>query len=260
MRLRVLPLVLLASAATLFLAGPGAVAAAPTANPTLTVVGFGLANLTPSKATAPPELELNFLVAGATASQAVAELAADVALAEKALEKAGVPKAAFAPQGPPGLNFIAPVNQQSCEKLAKLKGVPPNCPSPGYQANEQIQVTFPNLTALATAITKADLAKAKGLANTWINSGGPLPATPTPSALAQAYRQAFQDADRTAQIIAAAQHRALGPILSVTEGAILNFPCGGMGCGPIPVQGINPPTPGPNQELVAVTVTYATSP
>jgi uncharacterized protein YggE len=248
-------------AATLALGVPSGSAQAAGAGPTLTVVGFGLVNLSPPNPGAiAPQLELNFQTSAATATAALQSLQADVAATEQALLGAGVPRAEMVPQGPPGLNYVTAVQETNCQKVYKLKGIPAHCTGPGFQANEQLQVTFPNLSRLAAALTKAHLATAKGVQNFWINQGGPGPSVPTPAALAEGYQQAFADAAKTASLLAAADHLTLGPAVAVTEGALLNnTPCGGMGCGPVPIQGIAPPPVGQNQELVAVTVSYATS-
>ncbi len=240
------------------LTAPGAVrAAARSAPPTLAVVGFGLVDTPPATAT-PPVLELNLTVHGITASAAVQGLAADLAAIAHRLALMGLRAAAVQPQAPPQLNYLTATGVTNCQKVRKIKpGV--TCQKAGFAASEGVAVTFPSLTSLARALSQSDIATAHGVQNFWINQGGSQPGAPTTAALTAGYRAALAAARRTAEALAAADGRRLGPAVSVTEGAPSSVAgCGMGGCGA--PTGIPMPTPGPNQMLVAVTVTYTTQP
>lgn len=227
--------------------------------PTLTVIGFGLANVAPAKSAA-PQMEMELQASGATASGAVSSLAHDVAAVEQLLEKAGVQAADISVQAQPGLNYVDTASQANCQKIHQLKGIPGSCPPSGFQANEGLQVDFPSLTNLADALTASGVDQAAGVQNFYINQGNQAPSQPSSVALQAAYAQALQNASDTASLLAHADHLTLGPAVSLTQGAQTSTPCGGMGCGPAPLEGISPPQPGPNQQLVAVTVSYSTTP
>jgi uncharacterized protein YggE len=251
-------LALAASAAlgSIIFAGSTAPAANPAASPPLTVEGFGLATL-PTGGFGPPQLNLNFRVSGANANDALTTLQKDVSAVQASLTQAGIPAAAVAPQ-PPILNFIASTSLQNCQEAQKLKGVPISCPTPGFQASENLQVTFSTLTQLANFLTTTPVAQSSGVQNIWINSEGQGQTRPDDGALSAAYRQALADAQHTAQLLAAAQGLQLGPPIAVRQGTV-GGGCPGPGCGPF-LSGMAPPTAGPNQALVAVTVTYSTRP
>lgn len=227
-----------------------------TATPPLTVVGFGLAAL-PASSSAPPRLNLNFQVSGAEATAALATLQQDVATVQAALAKAGVPGNAVITQAPQ-LNYVPTTSTTNCQRVEKLKGVPISCPSPGFQASESVQVTFSSLTQLAATLTATQIPQSPGVQNVWIDSGNGTPGKPSDAALTAAYRQALADAQHTATLLAKAQGIQLGAVTAIRQGTWGSAGCGGPGCGPLSLQGFTPPTPGPNQELVAVTVTYAT--
>lgn len=259
MRMRSLTLLVPVLVSTLFLGAQTGYAQPRASGPTLTVIGFGLVNLRSSGAASSPQLVLNLQTVAPTATAALAALTRDIAGIEKALKAVGVSSAEISIQGPPGLNYVSSVSQASCEKAYKLKGIPGKCTAPGFQTNESVQVTIGTLTRLAAVLTKSGVAKAPGVQNFYINQSGQNPGAATPAALTSGYAQAFRDARTTATLLARADQLSLGSLVSVTEGALLSTPCGGMGCSPTPVEGVNPPQPGPNQELVAVTVTYRTS-
>ncbi|MBX5467604.1 MAG: SIMPL domain-containing protein [Firmicutes bacterium] len=229
-----------------------------TATPPLTVVGFGLAPL-PAGSSSPPQLNLTLQVSDAAATAALASLEQDVATVRTALAKAGVPDTAITAQ-PPQLNYVPTTSSTTCQRLEKLKGVPIACPSPGFQASESVQVQFSSLTQLATTITATQISQSPGVQNVWIDSGNQIPGKPSDAALTAAYRQALADAQHTATLLAQAQGIRLGAVTAIRQGAGGSASCGGPGCGPLPPPGVTPPAIGPNQELVAVTVTYATEP
>ncbi len=249
-----------AMVATLTLGAPSGYAQTSASGPILTVVGFGLANVAPSTAPPTAQLNLNLQASSSTASGAVASLQQDVAAVEKLLAKAGVKSAEVSAQGEPQINYVDSSSHANCQKIHQLKGIAGPCPSSGFQADESLEVNFPSLTDLADALTASGVTTAAGVQNFYMaqTSAGPLP--PSPVALQAAYVQAIGQARSTAALLAVADGVALGATLSVTEGAQLSTPCGGMGCGPMPLQGINPPQVGPNQQLVVVTVTYGTTP
>lgn len=227
--------------------------------PTLTVIGFALANLPPSAAAATPQLELSLRTSAIHATSALQALQADVARLESALRAAGVPRSEIAPQGPPGLNYVSSASQVQCDKTYRLKNISGTCLGPGFQAYVALQVSFGSLSRLAAVVSRPDVTAAAGVQNFFINQAGSGFGAPSGAALTAAYRRALGDAQQTARLMARADHLVLGAAVSVTQGALLGMPCGGMGCSPTPIQGINAPQPGPNQELIAVTVAYRTS-
>lgn len=250
-------LALAASAAlgSVIFAGSTAPAASPSASPPLTVEGYGLATL-PTGRFGPPQLNVNFRVTGANPNEALATLQKDVSAVQASLTQAGVPTSAVAPQ-PPMLNYVPSTSLQNCQEAQKLKGVPISCPTPGFQASENLQVTFSSLTQLADFLTATPVAQSSGVQNIWIDSGGVGQIRPNDDALSAAYRQALADAQHTAQLLASAQGLRLGPPIAVRQGTA-GGGCAGPGCGPF-LSGMAPPTAGPNQALVAVTVTYSTT-
>jgi uncharacterized protein YggE len=243
-----LPVALVAGAATL--PRPATVAGTPSS--ALTVVGYGVANLPP----APPIAQLNvsFQVTGQTASSALSRLNHDVALIRSRLMQHGVKASAITVNGPPNLGLVTSSIQQACQRIAKLKHI--TCPSPGFSAQESLTVNFPTITALAAVYDQADIGTMAGINNIWINGQAGTAPPPSSSALAQAYRAAFQNAAATARLLAAADHLALAGIQAVDEGQAAFGQC--PGCPGTPLLGANPPQVGPNQQEVAVTVTYRT--
>ncbi len=244
---------LMVAAAVVVTEGATGLAAAPP-TPTLTVVGFGVVSLPPAQA-APPQLELNLNVHGATASAALKALDGDLAAIERRLKAMGLRPSALDAQGPPQLNYITSAGQAGCRKAAKVKpGL--TCPAAGFAASEGLQVTFPSLASLARVLSRTDVARGPGVQNFWVNQGGTQAARPAAAALAAGYGAALADARASALALAAAEGVVLVRALSVTEGAQADGGCGMGGCGP--TFGVSPPPVGPNQMLVAVTVTYAT--
>ena len=231
-------------------------ATASSASPSLTVVGFGLVSA-PTQTT-PPQLQLNLNTRGSTASAALRALDLDVSAIKHRLEAMGIKATAVGAQSPPQLTYITATNRVSCQKIRKLKpGV--TCPRPGFTASEGLQVTFPTLESLARVLSRTHVATGRGVQNFWINQGGGQPGQPTPAALARGYRAALADARRTAVALANADGLALGLATSVVQGAQPGVEgCGMGGCGGS--IGLSIPPVGPNQVLVAVTVTYATAP
>lgn len=244
-----------ATLGSLIFTGSTAAVANPPASPPLTVVGFGLATLSTGSASA-PQLNLNFRVTDTNASNALATLQKDVSAVQAVLVQAGVPKASIVPQAVQ-LNYVPTTSTANCQQAEKLKGVPLSCPTPGFQAIENLDVTFPSLTQLADLLSTTQVGQSSGVQNVWINSGEG-PSRPDDAALSAAWHQALADAQHTAQLLAAAQGLQLGPVLSVSQGTLAGG-CGGPGCGPL-WSGVAPPPVGPNQALVAVTVTYGTKP
>jgi uncharacterized protein YggE len=207
--------------------------------PTLTVMGFGVVNTTvPAQATE-PQLQMNFQETTATASGAMKALYRDLSQTRKQFATLGVNPSAIMTQGPPNLNY-----QNGGE----------------WQASDTLEVTFPTLAQLTHVVTASKVADNPAIQNFWINASYQSP-TATPAALASGYATAEQNAAQTAQIMANAEHLQLGAQVSITQGAITNTQCGGMGaCGGGVPMGVTVPSIGPNQELVAVTVTYETNP
>jgi len=247
---------------SLLLAGTGSAALrTTTTTPPLTVVGFGLAALPTSPSTPAPSplLNLNFQVSGTNATTALANLQKDVATVQDVLAQAGVSANAVHSQAPQ-LNYVPSTSTSKCQQVEKLKDVPISCPSPGFQASESVEITFPSLTQLASTLTAHSIPQSPGVQNVWIDSGNGGPGKPSDAALTLAYRQALADAQHTATLLARAQGLQLGAVTAVRQGTWGTSGCGGPGCGPLPLQGITSPTVGPNQELVAVTVTYASQP
>ena len=249
----------LALAAGLALFGSQGALAANAPSPTLTVVGYGVVNLPPQKSGL-PQLQFYLNVHGQTAVATLRTLNGDVAAIEHRLKALGLRTSAFQPQGPPQLNYVTGVALKNCQKVAKLKpGL--SCQKPGYTANEGLQVTFPSLQSIASALSRTDVSTAHGVQNFYINPGGTEPQAPTTVALTAGYRAALKSARQTAVALAAAEGVTLGPVLTVTEGGLTaSSGCGAMGCGPEPVTGVVLPQVGPDQELVGVTLTYATRP
>lgn len=227
--------------------------------PTLTVVGFSLANLTLPAAPSVPQLELSLQAAASSPVVALRTLDTDVSALRKALVAAGVSASAISPQGPATLDYVTGASKSTCEKVRRLKNISSPCLGPGFRAYESLQVTFPTLTRLATAIAHADVARAKGLQNFYISQGGSGPGQPSQATLRTAYAYALRNARETAQLLASAGGLTLGAAISIRQGAMVSSACSGMGCGPIPIPGLNAPAAGPNQQVIAVTVTYGTS-
>lgn len=229
---------------------------------TLTVVGYGLVNLP----TANPDggtyqLQLNYQVSGKTAAAALNAYNNDVAAAEARLKTQGVPASDMTVQGPPNINFQNQQELQQCQKNYKFKGITGTCPNPGFQVSSTLQVTLPSLSAMVKVMTAVNVSSLPGVNNFWENQNSSYQPTPSAAAELAGYAQAFASAKHMASTMAKADHMLLGPQEAVSEGAMAASSCSAMGgCGSQPIPGINPPPTGPNQSLVAVTVTYALMP
>lgn len=231
-------------------------AAAPRSAPSVTVVGFGVVNVAPAPQ-ARPQLEFNLSTHGATASAALAAFDRDARAIERRLQAMGLKPSAFVLQGAPQLNFITTSNQASCRKAQTIKpGL--QCQKPGYSAGQTLQVSFPTLVSLAAVLSRTHVVHRAGVQNFWIGQGNAPAARPSAAALAKGYRQALADARRTAIAVAEADGLVLGPAVRVTEGEGSSAEaCAIGGCGAM--VGLSPPPTGPNQMLLAVTVTYVTA-
>lgn len=248
--LRRLPLLAtLLGACLLARAVPTAGAAQAVAGPDLTVVGFGLADETPQPA--PPlsspqsgalQVNVNLQVISTRATTALQRLAADLRAAEADARAAGVPESAIVQQGPQNLNFDS--SQQA------------------YRADATLVLNLKTLAGGARMLDRLNLPKLPDVSNVWVNFPTAVGTTlaPTPRSMAAAYAAAFADAARAARLMAAADGLTLGRQVSVAEGAPAMGQCGMGGCNPALVPGLmQVPWPGPNQTVVAVTVTYATT-
>lgn len=204
--------------------------------PTLTVAGFAVVNLTQPTETTPPQLELNFQETAAKVQSTTAMLNTAMASVRARLQKAGVRANAISTQGPPNLN-----NQNG-----------------SWQADSTVQVTFRSIAQLEKVVDETNVSTDTAIQNVWINTPS-VTMRPTQQALAAAYVKAVGNAEKTAMRMAAADHRQLGAQLALTEGAG-GTQCGAMACGSGTSLGITPPAVGNNQELVAVSLTYATTP
>jgi uncharacterized protein YggE len=114
------------------------------------------------------------------------------------------------------------------------------------------------MAQLEKVVDETHLSADSAIQNVWIDAPS-VTMKPTPAALAAAYARAVNNAKKTAATLAAADHRQLGAQLAISEGAG-GTQCGGMQCGAGASLGINPPPVGNDQQLVAVTLTYATRP
>ena len=203
---------------------------------TLTVVGFAVVNMTEATAFPPPQLQLNFQEAEPTIQGAMNSLHKAMAAVTARLKKAGVKADAISTQGPPN------VNDQNGD----------------WQVDATIQVNFSSFAHLEKVTDETGVANDAAIQNVWINNSVSN-VKATPAALAQGYARAVHNAETTAAAIANADGRQLGAQLSVYQGAG-STQCGAMACGAGASLGINPPQLSANQELVAVTATFATKP
>lgn len=233
-----------------------------TSGPDLTVVGFGIAALPPTaSAPAGASYQLNFNLS-ATAPKAGAvltEIKADIASDVQALRKAGVTAADISVQGPPSINYNS-FPSSKCQAIAKIKGSAFRCPVSGYQASATLTATLLTLAATTHVLDRVDPRSLPGVQNFWLASqSGVYNPTPTGSSLTRAYAQALAQARATARMLASADHLTLGPEATIREGAPAQAQCTQMGGCPVGLApGIVAPSPGPDQMLVAVTVTFHT--
>jgi uncharacterized protein YggE len=227
----------IAALAGLAAAGGGVAQSATGPGPTLTVVGYGVVNTTMVETATPPELQVNLQESGTNPTLVLRAIYQDIAQVKAQLEKAGASASAVSVQNPPNLN-------------AQQGGT--------FSANVGVTVAFPTLARLAHVLTASNIANDSAVQNVWINQASTTPVA-SPAAVASGYAAALNNAAASAAAIAAADHLHLGAQVSVSEGT-LSPSCNAMGgCGPAPMDVIMP-TVGPNQELVAVTVTYDTNP
>jgi uncharacterized protein YggE len=219
------------------LAQPANAAGGP--GPTLTVVGYGLVNMTPVPSnSAPQQLQITLQASGANAPATLTALRRDASTVTRQLiHKARINARAITTLGPPNIN----INDNGVE----------------YQANETIEATFSSLTQLANALQASDVANDPGVQNVFANPLNASNLVASASALTAGYEAAFANAQQTAEVMAQADHLQLGQAVSVSESSASNGGCNAMGnCNPTAVG--NPPLVGNNQELVMVTVTYDT--
>lgn len=240
----------------------GSAARATSQPTTLTVVGYGLVNLPAvNQNSGTYQLQLNYQVTGQSAAAALNAYNNDVAVAEAKLKAQGVSASDMMVQGPPNINFQNQQQMQLCQKNYKLKGISGKCPNPGFQVSSTLQVTLPSLSAMVKVMTAVDLSSLPGVNNFWENQNSAFQATPSSTAELAGYTQAFASAKHMAATMAKADHMMLGAQEAVSEGAMSASSCSAMGgCGSQPIPGINPPPAGPNQSVVAVTVTFSLLP
>ncbi len=228
-------------------AGTAAPGTGGPAGPQLTVVGFGVMNiLSPpapqAAAGQPPVININLAVNAATAAAALSRLGTAAASLRAKLRQAGIPAAAVTEQGPPNLNANAGANS--------------------YQAGVSVLVASASLAVAAGLIDRLRLDSNPNVSNVWVDTGTPS-GTPSAHAVTAAYATAFAQAEATALLLAAADHLTLGPQVAVSEGASAQSEsCSTMGgCSGALTPGLDqPPLVGPGKQMVAVTVTYATTP
>lgn len=230
---------LMAGGMVVSLGGLGhSVNAATGPGPTLTVVGYGVVNMTAQASNGPQQLQIYMQASGSTAPATVVAFNRDVVKVKTQLEKAGVSANAISTQGPPNLNI--------------------NNNGGGFNVNQTLQVTLPTMLRLADVLQTSGVANDGAVQNVFVNplySGAPVA---TAAQLTAGYKAAFANAQQTAQDMAQGDNLQLGQSVSITEGGQSSGGCNAMGaCNPISVG--NPPQVGANQELVTVTVTYDTS-
>lgn len=201
----------------------------------VTAVGFALVNMSETVATVPPQLEIDFQETALTAQAAASLVQQAMAKVTTRLKTAGVQASAITPQGPPSLN-----NQDG-----------------SWQVSSSLQVNFSSLAQLEAVADKTEVTDNPVVQNIYINNRSSTMKA-TPAALAAGYARAVRHAEETATMIAAADHRKLGTAVSMEEGAG-TVSCASLGCSAGATE-INPPQPGANQEVIAVTVIYRTVP
>ena len=215
------------------------VSAAAGPGPTLTVVGYGIVNMTPASTNAgPQQLQISIQESGNTASAVLISLSRDVTKVRAQLEKASVRASSISTQGPPNLNI--------------------DNHGGGFEANETLVVNFSSMIQLGNALTASNVSDDTFVQNTFSNALNPSAPTATAAELAAGYQAAFANGAQTAQMMAQADNLQLGQSVSLVESGASYSGCGGMGgCYATPAG--NPPQVGPNQELVTVTETYDTN-
>lgn len=201
----------------------------------LTTVGFALVNMTANSASTPLQLQINFQETTETIKASMSLVQQAMAKVTTRIEKAGVKANAITQQGQPSLN-----NQDG-----------------SWQVSTTLQVNFRSMTQLATVADKTEVTDNPAVQNIFVNSPSSTMKA-TAAAVAAGYASAVQNSARTAAFIASADHRKLGTVVSIEEGAG-DLPSQSLGYSSASL-GINPPQPGANQEVLAVTVTYRTLP
>ena len=219
-----------------------------TGGPALTVVGFGLVSLpvessTQTQASERPQIGISFSVESASPVKALDALTTALKGLQTKAQRAGVPQSDISEQGAPNLNY--------------------NGNSGNFTASAGLQIDLPSLNAVAAVMTKLPLTSNPDINNVYVNNTSPnVSAPPTASAVSAGYAQAFAEALSTARLMAASNHLRLGAELSVREGAPSQQECSAMGgCNGVLAPGlVQIPMVSPNQQAVAVTVTFATAP
>ena len=210
------------------------VSAANSPGPTLTVVGYGLVNMTPSSSNpGPQQIQINIQEQGTSGPAVLRALSHDLAKLKTQMEKVGASASDITIQQAPNLNISN---------------------GGGFNANETIEVNFPTLMQLAKAYTASGAANDVFVQNAFIIPANSPGLVASAAGLTAGYQAAFANAEQTAQAMAQADNLQLGQSVSITEGGSSNNGCSAMGGCYAPPAG-NPPQVGPNQELVTVTVT-----
>lgn len=215
----------------------------------ITVTGYAVINV-PAPSTTSYDINLGYQVGAASPSLALSELRTDLAAAQRELEAHGVSAAAISPSGI-NLNYVNQALVAKCQYVNQIKRANVACPTSGFQANGTVQVTL-STPQLVTVLKDLSLANLPGKPQVWVNSATSTGAKPAESVLEAGYRSALMQAHRTAEVMAAAAGSRLGSLVALRQGVDL-AKNGELG-------GVAPPTEGPNQQTLDVTVTYRLSP
>lgn len=209
-------------------------ARAPAAPPTVTAVGYALAEAAPPSAAV--TLHIDILVNGAGAAATWQTLSQAVAAVEAALRRAGASARAIGIAGAPSLTAqVGPL---------------------AVEASQTVVAQFASSSAALRALTRL---RTDGLAgyNGYYMAASAVPAL-TPAAARAADARALHQARQRAASLAAAEGRRLGALLGATSAILSAPPCAPVsGCAS--ATGALLPAPGPNQVVVAVRATYATA-
>ncbi len=239
------PRTIVAAAATLavltLLSGCGAVylggapAKTPTAPPapTVTAVGYALADArAPAGAAA---IHINLLISGGGASATWTTLAEAVTAVERALRAAGAPASGVGVAGAPSLT-------------AQI--------GPGaVEAAQTVVAVVPSAARALRVLKRLDTSTLAGYDGYYLAPVG-VP-TPTPAAERAADARALAQAQARASQLAAAQGRRLGALISSQSDLLAPAPCAPVsGC--TSATGDIVPSPGAGQLVVAVRATFAT--
>ena len=117
-----------------------------------------------------------------------------------------------------------------------------------WGATNALSVNFANLSQAAAMLVKTKVAGDRGVQSVFVSTTGPT-LTASAAATTAGYRQAVQNALANARMMATADELVLGAQADITAGV------SGGAAALIP----NPPSSGPNQKLLAVTITYRTT-